>query len=1354
MMYVGKSPLLKYLVLIVLLLFFLPVSAQDNSVHFTRLGIAQGLPQSTVHCILQDSKGFIWIGTENGLCRYSDDEIKIFRYSKTNKSAISSNFVYSLAEDDRGNILVGTSNGLNIYDTRREVFRLASGEPGVQDVSAIYRDSKNRIWVGAASRFFSYNAASEQLERIPLAQDRSNGVVRALAEDKDGNLWIGYGISLLKYNPETGIPQPGPAQLQIKSTIHCITLHNSEIWVGTQGHGLHLFDTATSTYINYQAGDNNYNITNEMVKAVKFIGEDCWVGTRKGIYVLRNRKVVAHYTNDKYDPGSLSYNSVCSIIQDKAGTIWIGTYWGGVSQVHPGSDMHYISWLMKDGVGMNSRIAMAVAEDKQGNLWIATTAGLNYYNPKENSFQYFHIPSPTENANTDIIKSLLIKDDDHLLVGSLEGLYLFHIPSRTFKRLPLKSVRDREGLRSHACYALEKGQNGWWIGTENGLYFLDKQLNSYSYHYNPKDPNSLTKGEINCLYEDVYGTLWVGTTEGLCYLRYGSAVFNRVSNKWVSTTENPNNIHCIRKDSHGHLWAGTHDYGLMYVDTVSNMLKPLPVETGLSDIIIRGIVEDDAGNLWLSGQDNIMKVLQENPGTDTSRLAVTNYGAASWAGTTEYLNAAVKTRNGDILFGGINGIVRFNPATMFNNTARPQVILTGMLIKNIPVNVSDKNSPLKQSVTYTDHITLTHDQAYFTLHFAALNYINPASNQFAYKMEGLHSDNKWHYVGHQTSATFTNLDPGNYVFKVKAANNDGLWSKTPTALHIKVLPPLWRTWYAYLFYLLVLAGLLLWYYYYTARTTALKHEILKQQAFREKERELAQNKMDFFTNISHDIKTPLTLIMAPVETLLQQTGTNNAERQQLLLIQQNGERLMRLMDQLLDFRRLEEGGMPLKASPSNIVVFCKEIVAAFESLATVRQISLGFRAESPEMIVWFDQDKLEKILFNLLSNALKFTETGGKVEVSLQFEGDQLLLQVTDNGIGIPETHFDKVFGQFNHYDFKNLQTGGTGIGLAFVKGLVARHYGSITLDSRTSTAATRGYTCFSVRIPVGCEHLSPEEMDSSGQVSMLRPEAVEAMQLPEQQAAEGDKPVMLLVEDNKDVLKYLADMFRPHYTLHLAADGLAGLELATTHLPDIIISDVMMPGMNGVELCHTLKNDNRTSHIPIIMLSARSTVAHIQEGYETGADDYVTKPFSVTLLTTRVQNLLDSRRRLREKYSQVAALPPEEIPVTGPDDIFLKTVITYIEDNIAEPTLNVEDLAAAVSMSRITLYRKLKALTNQTTIEFIRSIRLRHAARLLATGQYNVNEVAYMVGFSDVDYFRKWFKKEFNQLPSEYGRN
>lgn len=1334
--------------------------AQDNPVHFTRIGLAQGLPQSTVHCILQDSKGFIWIGTENGLCRYSDDELKIFRYNKSGANSISSNFIYSLTEDNNGNILIGTANGLNIYDTRKETFRVASGEINVQDVSAIFKDSKKRIWVGAKSRFYQYDPVHEQLNRIPLPQDSYNTTIRGLAEDADGNLWIGYGPFLLKYQPATGKLLPVPEAITQQeaygqSNIHTITRHEQEIWIGTQGSGLLVYDNHSGECLHFHAGGGENAIANEMVKAVRFIRDDAWVGTRKGLYIIRNRKVIAHYTNDKYDPSSLSYNSVCSIIQDQAGTVWIGTYWGGISQVHPGNDMSYISSLMKDGTGMNSRIAMAIEEDKKHALWIATSAGINYYDPQNNTFKYYHIPSPTENVNKDIIKSLLIKDDNHLLVGSLEGLYIFDISSATFTRVPLKTPRDPEGKRIHAIFAMERSDNGWWLGAESGVYHLDKNLHVTYYCHQKNDPHSLINGDVNCLKQDSKGNLWVGTIEGLCYLPRNQDKFIQPLNSLLNPFNVTSNVHCIQEDSNGTIWVGTHNNGLMYMDLALNHLRMPDTEARLSDVIIRGIVEDNGGNLWVSGQDNIMKISQDSlPAAGPGLLKVTNFGIGYWPGATEYLNPAVKTANGDILFGGINGIMRFSPRTMSNNTVPPKVTLTGMLIKNIPVDVGAENSPLKESVTYTSKITLNHDQAYFTLHFAALNYISSESNQFAYMMEGLHGDNKWHYVGHQTSATFTNLDPGNYTFKVKAANNDGVWSTSPTCLRIRVLPPFWKTWYAYLSYGLIISGLLLWYYYYNLRTTLLRDEIMKQHVIREKERELTKNKMDFFTNISHDIKTPLTLIMAPVEKLLQNPEADGDERQQLLLIRQNGERLMRLMDQLLDFRRLEEGGMPLQAEQADMVAFCREMTAAFENLATRRNIQLKLETSEERMPVWFDKDKFEKILFNLLSNALKFTPAGGAVTVKIGYEGPMCKLTVTDTGIGIPASHFEKIFGQFNHYDFHNLQMGGTGIGLAFVKGLVTLHHGSIGLDSREATPEQPGFTTFNIRIPVSNQHLMPEEMVQITTNLRLQAPAEGEDSTPQQGSAEGDGPVMLIVEDNKDVLHYLADMFRGSYTLHLAADGIAGLELATSHLPDIIISDVMMPGMNGVELCHQLKNDNRTSHIPIILLSARSTVSFIREGYETGADDYITKPFSISLLTARVQNLLDSRKLLRERYSRMAAMAPEQIPVTGPDDIFLKTVIAYIEENMAEPTLNVEDLAAAVSMSRITLYRKLKALTNQTTIEFIRSIRLRQAARLLGSQQYNVNEVAYMTGFSDVDYFRKWFKKEFNQLPSEYGKN
>lgn len=1331
------------------------IQAQDVPLHFTRLGIAQGLPQSTVHCVLQDSKGFIWIGTDNGLCRYSDDAIKIFRYDNTTNNSISSNFIASLAEDTMGNILVGTDNGLNIYDTRKEKFRLAdAGEP-VSDVTCIYKDTKGNIWVGGSRRFFAYSAATEKLNSIALA-GKELATIRAIAEDEEGKLWIGAGARMIRFDAATrkvtALPQALTANpLYGKSPIHAITYHEGELWIGTQGNGVFLLDMKRQECFNYHAGTDSNSIANEMVKAIKFIKGKYWVGTRNGLYIFQHRKVIAHYTNDKFDPATLSHNSVCALMEDRAGTVWIGTYWGGISQVHPGSrNISFISSLMKDGVGTSNRTVMGIQEDKAHNLWLATGAGLNFYNRATNIFRYYHIPGTGENINKGIIKSLLFKDENNLWVGTLEGLYLFNIPSETFTKVTLSTAHPGW---VYAVYALEKGMDGWWAGTQNGLFFLDKKGGIRSFLHRDSEPGSLIPGEINCLEEDSKGNLWVGTGEGLCYLPYSGRYFQRVNYALAYSFNQINNVHCVQEDSRGIIWVGTHDNGLLYVDKDNNSLCAPAPEYAPVEKIIRGIVEDDKGGLWLSGQNNILRisVLPDKQLRLPGKMLVTQYAGAAWPGINEYLNPAFKTAGGEIMFGGINGIIGFRPTGIISNNNSPTVVLTGMLIKNLPVDIGGEQSPLRESITYTNRITLQHNQAYFTLHYAALNYINPGSNKFAYLMEGLHSDNQWHYVGHQTAATFTNLDPGDYTFRVKATNNDGVWSDTDTRLQIRVLPPIWRTWYAYLFYLLIGAALLWWYYDYSSRTILLKHEIAKQQLFREKDRELAQSKLDFFTNISHDIKTPLTLIMAPVEKLLQTTDAGDGVQHQLLLMQQNGERLMRLMDQLLDFRLLEEGAVSLHAELADMVPFCREIVGAFESLAGKRAITLHFKPAADSLLVWFDKDKFEKILFNLLSNALKFTLTGGRVTVSLRMEeGETLLLTVEDNGIGIPDTHFDQIFGQFQHYDFNNLQAGGTGIGLALVKGLVNRHHGTITVNSRQASEEEEGYTCFSIRIPAGDAHLKPAERKAAGNNSFLVPTTLPDFS-GEVLGDEAEKPLLLIIEDNEEVQQYLADVFRERYTLHLAADGASGLELATRYLPDIIISDVMMPGMNGVELCHVLKNDNRTSHIPVILLSARSTVSFIREGYETGADDYITKPFSISLLTSRVKNLLDSRRLLRERYSRNFTLASDNDPITGPDDIFLKDVIAFIEENMAEPSLNVEELAAAVNMSRVTLYRKLKALTNQTIIEFIRIIRLKKAGRLLATQQYNVNEVAYMTGFSDVDYFRKWFKKEFGKTPSEF---
>ena len=727
--------------------------------------------------------------------------------------------------------------------------------------------------------------------------------------------------------------------------------------------------------------------------------------------------------------------------------------------------------------------------------------------------------------------------------------------------------------------------------------------------------------------------------------------------------------------------------------------------------------------------------------------------------TSSLLTQLPKDDNGALFFGGINGISYFDPYQITVNIYKPPVVFTDFLIRNKPVSLNDKNSPLKNQINETDQITLTHDQGFISFKFAALNYINPDKNQYAYKMEGFSGDEAWHYVGSQRMATYTNLNAGTYIFKVKAANNDGLWNNSLKTIKLIVLPPWWKTWWAYLIYALLIGLLLYAFYYYSLKTARLKNELVFEHLSHEKDQELSQRKLTFFTNISHEIKTPLTLILAPLENLVGLNEGNNKTQNQLMLMQRNGERLIRLINQLLDFRKFESGNMNLQAAEGNIVRFVNEVFIAFEAYAKSKKISFKFNSKQEEIKVFFDRDKLEKILYNLLSNALKFTPEGGKIVLHIKTDNDSVFIEVEDNGQGIPDQNINKIFECFNHFSDPRFSVHGTGIGLSFSKGLVELHHGKLTVKSAVATEEVNGYTCFTVQLPLGSQHLKPAEINPDFKDSENIAQYYQLGSNPEQSftykpktALENtDQPIMLIVEDNVDVLNFIAHIFTDKYKVYTALNGLKGWETAIEIIPDIIISDVMMPEMNGTVLCNKIKSDIRTSHIPVILLSARTPLIFKIEGLETGADDYITKPFSVNILEARVRNLIESRKKLRDRYSKEISLQPQNVAITSPDEKFLSKVMLFIEANLAEPTLTVEELGKEIGMSRATLYRKMKALTNQTAIEFIRGVRLKRAAQLLAQNKFNVSEVAYMVGFMDVDYFRKCFKEQFGFTPKEY---
>ncbi len=1337
--------------------------AQQQAVRFSHLGIAQGLPQTSVYCMFQDSKGFIWMGTSLGISRYDGYGFRNFSYDPANPFSIHSNDPLSIEEDEHGNLLIGSEQGLDVFDTRTEKFHRVPAFEGTakvayRHVKSLFKDRKGQLWAGSTLGLLRYNAKERRLQReIPGKEGRFQ--LNYIAEDNAGILWLGGYSGIRRYNPETRRMIPIPESLANnpyynKSTLHSLRVDSAQnLWAGTAKHGLIVWNRATDSCENFHAGAGANAVSSDLVRAIGFHNGDAWVGTRNGVYVIPgNRGAIRNFTVNRDDPWSISSNSILSFMKDNAGSIWIGTFSGGASILHPGNNnFSFISDKTNPLPGLSYRVTSSIVEDRHGRFWIGTEGGgINYYDRDKGVIRHVRVGHDLQHhINPQMVKSICLDDKDVLWIATLDGFYSYHTVSGLMKRHPLKET-PLNNLDEVAYSVLTEG-NRQWIGTKAGLILREANGVLKHYRHRKGDPRSLVHDDINIIIRDHAGAIWAGTEGGLACLPAGSDQFSNYNLEYDSVY-NKNAIIALYEDDRHQIWIGTRN-GLKLLDKQRRTFHTLDSTYGMPSNIVRAIQQDGRGDYWISQDRSITRlVLRKAAGPFTKAdVEIRNYPMQSGTSANEFLAANCRTSRGELMFAGSGGVVYFSPENLVSNTVPPPVVLTTFLIKNQPVEIGGENSPLKESVTWSDHITLTHDQAYFTIGFAALNYIKPGSNQYAYTLEGLSGTPEWNYVGRQQQATYTNLDAGDYIFKVKAANNDGLWNDHYTQLRITILPPLWKTWYAWLFYVLAIGTILYACWKYSLKTARLKHELVLQQRSGEKDRELAQRKLSFFTHISHEIKTPLTLILAPLDKLVDQEKGNTRLLNQLMLMQRNGERLLRLTDQLLDFRKLEAGHMQLQVMEQDAVQLVREVVLSFDAYARQRGVRLTLSAQEPEIPAWLDRDKVEKMLYNLISNALKFTPSGGRIRISVKTEGGELLLLAEDNGAGIPEKHIGKIFDLFQHFNESGQEATGTGIGLAFTKGLVALHHGTIAVESTTAAGGKPGQTCFLIRLPVGQEDYRPEERLLAQPPQEALPARVIAEETEKEAGdAAAGKPVMLIVEDNEEMLGFIAGHFRDLYTVHEARDGKEGWRIATSVLPDIVISDVTMPGMSGTDFCRQLKKDERTCHIPVILLTARSPVIFQMEGLETGADDYVTKPFNIGLLQLRAHNLLVSRALLRERYSRDVTLQPGNIAITSADEQFLSKVMRFIDDNIMEASLNVEQLARDLNLSRITLLRKIKALTNQSTIEFIRSYRLKKAAQLLSTG-HNVTEAAYMVGFSDVDYFRKWFKTEFGSTPKEY---
>jgi signal transduction histidine kinase/DNA-binding response OmpR family regulator/sugar lactone lactonase YvrE len=1038
--------------------------------------------------------------------------------------------------------------------------------------------------------------------------------------------------------------------------------------------------------------------------------------------------------SDDEDVKSISENSIQSLYKDRDGIVWIGSYNYGVSYYHENIfRFRLYTHHRSKPEGLSFNDTNAFAEDRKGNIWIGTDGGgLIRFDRKRNVFEQFvNKPGDPNSLSNDVIVSLYVDKEDVLWIGTYYG-GLNRFDGKRFTRFKHDPTNLRSLGDDNVWEIMEDTNNNLWLGTlKRGVDVFDRQKNEFL-HYPAGSPNSIHTNYVNALLEDREGNIWVGTGYGLEVLDKQSGRFIH----YLSDTEDAksisnNGVLCLLQDSRGMIWVGTQG-GLNLYDPDSRSFKVFLEKDGLHHNTILTLVEDNQGALWMSTPKGLSQLTVDQD----KQFHFKNYDQSDGLMNGAFHeNAALKTSDGQLLFGGSNGFNIFDPSKVLFREGKSKVVLTDFQLFNRSIKIGEEINGdviLDRAISNIESITASHVNNVFSIEFSALNFFHPQKTLYRYILEGFNTE--WFTTDvNQHKVTFTNLDPGDYNFKVKATNGDGVWSDEETTLRITVLPPFWKSNVAFVCYaLLIIAAL------FIVRTLIVRRERMNfrvQQDKLEAQRmhELDEMKIHFFTNVSHEFRTPLSLILAPLENMLQ--ASTPEQRNHLQVIQRNARRLLNLVNQLLDFRKVEIQEVKLSTSEGDIVTFIRELVYSFSDVSKQKNIALNFRSAIPSFETNFDQDKLEKIIFNLLSNAFKFTLTG-TVEVELsEHRGDDrsyLRIDVTDTGIGIPKDKQSKVFDRFYQNELNgSLLNEGNGIGLSIVNEFVKAHGGYMSLVSEPMKGS-----CFSVFLPLDRVtvnlRLAEGESATAGDPN-------------------GGKPTLLLVEDNDDFRYYLKDQLESDYTVLEAENGNKGLKKALDAIPDLIISDVMMPGMDGVELCRKLKSDRHTSHIPIILLTARHSSEQKIQGFEFGADDYITKPFNFEILQSRIRNLIHQRQLFQQHFQKHLTVKASEVQITSLDEKFIKSAVETVERNISNTNFSVEELSRLMAMSRVLLYKKLLSLTGKSPIEFIRSIRLQRAAQLLEKSQCTVSEIAYQVGFNNPKYFAKYFKEEYHILPSAY---
>ena len=1341
----------KFVGLLLFIFFFTNIQIQSQtSVIYTT---GDHISSSLINRIYQDKSGFIWIATEYGLNKFDGNRFTLYTHDDNDSTSICNNYSRVVFEDTHNNIWIGTVAGMMKYNCNENNFSKVplyiNGKVTTPHISQIIELQNGEIWAASSNQgLFRIDTENNTGECVKTIHDNKILKINTLLEDNSGRILIGTeGSGVFIYDTQKEKLETLPAQeLQNSDVTSIISDANGNTYIGTFTNGLYVYNE------NKKSIKKIENCGNLPIKSLAFIDGKLYIGTDGfgiKIYKEETKSVQDFYIADS----AIDFRDtkVHSILSDKEGNLWFGIFQKGVVLIPKKTNpFKFYGGKQISSSPIDNGCVMSILKDSKKNILIGVDSkGLYVLNSNYSLIKHYK----PQNGNywvPNTIISILEDSENNIWIGSYsQGIGKFDINTGTYQPI--------QGLENESVFSMaEDHDKKLYISTYGtGMCVYDlrtKQLTSYKEKYRSKDNNYLADNWINTLYCDSEGYIWIGHFKGVsCFNPKDKSFINFTGTNYIIKDKM---CYSILEDSEKTIWIGTSE-GLYSFDKKTSKINQYGINDGLSNDVICGLCEDNGGHIWISTFNGISKFSKKE------KTFINYYSEDGLQGNEFTRGAAYKASNGEMFFGGTNGITCFYPAEITDSISKPQLTISDFQVfgKSINTNsLSGGKAIIKESVNKAKTFNLNHRDNTFRLLFTTMDYGNTSHILYKYRIEQL-GKNWLSTRNGENYITFNNLQPGNYKLEVYAVNRN-ISSDTYT-YNINISYPWYQTWWAYILFSIPVI-IIIW-----LTVNFIRIKIRRKRDFMEirHAREINEAKLQFFINISHEIRTPMTLIINPLEKLIA-ANKDKETGKTYMMIYRNAKRILRLINQLMDIRKIEKGQMQMHFRETDMVGFINDLMMTFDNTARQKKIDFSFNHKDSSLMGWIDINNFDKVLMNLLSNAFKYTPDNGKVQVTLKYGEDQSVkgplknyieIKVTDTGIGIDENQKDRIFERFYQISGNGVHNqGGTGVGLHLTRSLVEMHHGTITAENNQECAGST----FTVRIPKGCDHLSLEEIDNSE--NYVNNE-IEQQPIPTIENDESETSVIkkraktnytiLIVDDEKEIQEFLKEELSDEYKISLANDGREAYEHILTNNVDLVISDVMMDKMDGLTLCKKIKQNINTNHLPVILLTAKGKTEEQVEGIEHGADAYIIKPFNTEVLRSTISNLLNNRRILKNKFSgaQEQKEKVKDINIKSSDEALIEKIMVVINKNMSEPTLNVEMLAHEVGLSRVHLHRKLKELTNFSTRDFIKNIRMQQAAKLLKEKHLSISEVAYAVGFSNLSHFSSTFKEIFGVSPKEF---